>query len=87
MNTNLWTGGYCPRHGAYPIGGCATCPPPDHPIQQAEAERAARHRASLPVFLASCVAGSVVFLAVLAVGQDVMCAAHDDTLRYCEVQS
>lgn len=42
--------------------------------------------ASLAVFFAACVLGALVFLAVLALGQDVMCAAHDDALRYCEVQ-
>jgi hypothetical protein len=39
--------------------------------------------ASIITFGAACIAGALLWLAVLAGGQQVMCAAHDDALRYC----
>jgi hypothetical protein len=39
--------------------------------------------ACLAVFLFACIAGALLWLAVLAGGQQAMCAIHDDALRYC----
>jgi hypothetical protein len=39
--------------------------------------------ASVAVVLAVCIFGSLLFLALLAGGQRLMCATHDDGLRYC----
>jgi hypothetical protein len=39
--------------------------------------------AGLAIFLFACTAGALLWLAVLAGGQQAMCAIHDDALRYC----
>lgn len=41
-------------------------------------------RTPVALVLLTCAAGAVLFLAVLLVAQAGMCAAHDQSLRYCE---
>jgi hypothetical protein len=38
---------------------------------------------SVAVTLLAGIFGGLLFLFALSLGQDVMCAVHDDTLRYC----